>query len=165
MKNPNSQDVRNRRTKSSPRGSFQPAGHGFLRPSAPREIPRHGKVPAGASPDPFAPDPAWVFLELHALALDHERVRSYLAKPGCNVALGMAHLARTMAKRSRILRFLRDDRGPTGRSADRSLALRPWTTGTPGAILDRAEHPPERSPARFQGRSRRGTSLVSRGDE
>jgi hypothetical protein len=161
MKNANSPNVRNRETKLSPCRSSRPSDHGFSRPASPCGIPRPSKFRAGASAGPFAPNPAWVFLELCALALDHDRARLYLAKPGCNVVLGMAHLARTMAKRSRILRFLRDDRGPTGRL----VAFRPWAIGTPGAFLDRAEHSPEGSPAKSQGRSRRGTALLSRGDE
>ena len=161
MKNANSPNVRNRGTKSSPRRLSRPSDHGFSRPASPREIPRPSRLRAGPSAEPFAPDPAWVFLELHALALDHDRARSYLAKPGCNVVLGMAHLARTMAKRSRILRCLRDDHGPTSRS----VAFRPWAAGTPGAVRDRAEHFAEGSPAKFPGRSRRGTALLSRGDE
>jgi hypothetical protein len=161
MKNANSPNVRNRGTKSSPRRSSQPSDHGFSRPASSRGIPRPSKPRAGASAEPFAPNPAWVLLELHALALDHDRARLYLAKPGCNVVLGMAHLARTMAKRSRILRLLRDDRGPTGRP----VAFRPWAAGTPGAILDRAEHSPAGSPARFQEQARRATALLSKGDE
>ncbi len=62
-------------------------------------------------------------MELHALALDCDRARSYLAKPGCNVDLGTAQLARSMAKRSEILRFLRNDRCPSDGGADRSTAV------------------------------------------
>jgi hypothetical protein len=52
----------------------------------------------------------WLFLELHTLALDHDRALLYLSRPGCNIALGQAQLSRTMIKRSLILQLLRKNR-------------------------------------------------------
>ncbi len=110
MKNSSSRRVPNRGTKASSRGFSEPAGHGFSRPLPPRGTRRCSEPRAWKNLEPFTINPVWVFLELQALALDDERARSYLARPGCNVGLGMAHRARTMVKRARILRFLRDDR-------------------------------------------------------
>jgi hypothetical protein len=165
MKNPISRNARTHGPRKSLCGSSPVPGHGFSRPSAPREDPRHPRPTAGTSPDPFAPDPMAILLELHALAVDDERARSYLAKPGCNVALGMAHRARTMVKRSLILRLLLDDRWRNDGASVRPGVSRHGKTDTPGGSLDGAEHPSKGSPARSPGRSRPAAARGFRGDE
>jgi hypothetical protein len=165
MKNPISRNARIHGTRTSLHGSSPRHGHGFSRPTGPREDPRHPRRSAGTSPDPFAPDPMAILLELHALAFDEDRARSYLARPGCNVALGVAHRARTRVKRSLILRLLLDDRWRDDGASVRPGVSRHGKTGTPGGSLDRAEHPFEGSPARSPGRSRPAAARGFRGDE
>ncbi|MGP0062264.1 MAG: hypothetical protein ACLQGP_01515 [Isosphaeraceae bacterium] len=105
-----------------------------------------------------------MLLELHALAIDDERARAYLAKPGCNAALGIACRAQALVKRFRVLRLLRDHHLPDDGPAARSGESRRWTVGTGGAFIDRETRFPGGSPTRSAGRSRRGTARVSWGE-
>ena len=143
MKDSSSRRIRSRGTKASPGGFAEPTGQGFSRPLPSRGGRRGAGPRAGRRPEPFTLNPAWAFLELHALARDDERARAYLEKPGCNVELGMTHRARTMVKRSRILRFLRDDRPPSDDPVVRSGATRQWAAGTRGGD-DRVRTAPRR---------------------
>ena len=108
MKNSSSHRLRNYGTKSSPRRSSQPAGYGFSRPAPAKGNRGRPKSSAGRCPEPFAPSRDWLSKELHALAIDDDRARSYLAKPGCNVVLGTAQRARVLFKRFCILSLVRE---------------------------------------------------------
>jgi len=60
--------------------------------------------------------------ELQRLNGQLEEARDYLARPGCNVVLGMATLGRAKRRRSAVLCRLRAHR----READRILGGRAW---------------------------------------
>jgi hypothetical protein len=117
-----------RSTLPFPQRAPQAGRRGFSRP---RLAPGERPVPrAQANPPPqtSAPSLGWLLLELHALALDSERARTYLARPGCNILLGQAQLSRTLVKRSRILRFLREGQSAVDPFRAAAGAARRWTT-------------------------------------
>ena len=87
----------------------RPAGRGFSRPAPDRKKSIWPRCVIEGDIESFAPNRNWMLRQLLALTLDCDRAWSYLAKPGCNVLLGMAQLARTFVKQSQVLRFLRDD--------------------------------------------------------
>lgn len=111
MKNSTSHRQHQHGTKSSPRGS-SPAGDPA--PVSPWELYRrlgrtHAPACVGETPEHFALNRDWMINELEILAIDCDRAWSYIARPGSNVMLGMTQVARSMAKHSMILAFLRDE--------------------------------------------------------
>src|SRR5262249_34560168 len=97
MNEPTARRIRNRGAVPSLGRSSQAAGQGFSRPGPVKSAPQRRERPAGERPVLFTLSMDWLFLELHALALDNDRARSYLSRPGCNTVLGEAQLSRAMA--------------------------------------------------------------------
>ena len=129
----------------------EPTGHGFSRPLPSRE----GSSAAasrgpGASPSRSRPTRSGRSWSSMPWPETRNGRRSYLAKPGCNVVLGMAHRARTMVKRSRILRFLRDDRPPTDGPPSGPSRSASGPPGGRGRSLS-AEHAPRGIAGRVPG--------------
>ena len=124
---------RSRRTAPFPGRSTPAVRQGFSRPLPAQGDPDRRSSKARRRPESRtrARDP--LLLELHALDRDCDRADSYLCRPGCNVLLGLAHLSRTMAKRSRILGFLRDDRQLV--DPFRAPADAPWRWATRSAPM------------------------------
>lgn len=165
MKNPKSQDLRSPRMQTSRRRSSRPSGPGFSRPTPLREEPRRAGPLGENRSDSIGPGLLWLLQQLHTLARDDERARSYLAKPGCNVRLGMAHRARMMAKRSCLLRFLREDHiAGVGHAAPSRVSYL-WETGTAGACCEPALPVVSAFPSGHRGGSRRTTAGVSASEE
>jgi hypothetical protein len=120
--------LRRRGTLPFPQRSPQEARRGFSRPRLAAGDPHVHRAEARSDPESTTATLDWLLLELHALALDCERARAYLSQPGCNVLLGQAQLSRTMVKRSRILRFLRDGHRPVDPFHFKAGAARRWAT-------------------------------------
>ncbi len=122
--------VRNRAMMPASRRSARPGEQGFSRPVPTQTDPERTAFPAEQRqrPKPLVRNRDRLLIELHELALDSDRARSYLGTPGCNVVLGQVQLSRTMAKRSRILQFLREGAPPADRLRIKDRRNARWST-------------------------------------